>query len=974
MTAVKTDIGAQTRAENVTHSPTADIPFSNVWDAIKYVRDTLTAAIAQVASDASAALTAHLSDTADAHDASAISVVDAGTYFTGTDVEAALQEAGAAISALNDILSPLGAATDNVVPRWDATGTAFQTSGVTISDTDIMAGLAASVIGHTAQISSNAIGTLPTLQGHISGFGIGFGLFRWDASLTGATAEFCYSRNSTVGVHAIVQDGDSVANLVFKGSDGQFFRLAASIKAAVDGTPSLGIVPGRLVLATTNSSGTSVDRVVLDSAGALKPATNGGAALGTTSLGYSALHLAAGAHINWDNSAAVITQDGSNLVFGGHWVPLVDMTFDVGALDKRIRVGYFGDLLVSTSATLPNTGLHLLDTDASHDLIVKPGSNLSADRTLTVTTGDADRTLDISAGSVTISAFGASLLDDTTAADARSTLGAVGAALTPIVILATGQSNFAQTPSLSWTPPANAVIWNWDGVDGHVGTAFQALDGTKINPAWKFAAEVARNRPDAMVYLINVSFGGQAISHWKTGTGAPDVFDNIQDNVGPALTAIGVEKIDLLLWWQGESDASSPGTYKADFETVMGRFEAEDWFELGTRVVIFGIVSSAISSNAAHQPMNVLLQQVAAAKPDRRVFTYPAAFPIGYWDSGSSYLHMTADGYNLAGLQAYQNFEQSAHRGVLHGVVVDPETGNVVIGSGVGSDAKLTLTFNQAPAPATAVGAGSSLLHCVGGDGAANLAYLDSFGGITAYAMRRANGTLASRTALVADDLIGQVTTLGWNGSSYAGGCGRIRIVAVDNFDGSKSGAYLSIDTVTATTNASTERARFGADGSVAVPTIGTTASAANAFLDSGSTPANKLLRSTSSLAFKKDVEEIDLSYAHRMLNEAKPIWYRSKAAADNPAWSWWGYGAEDIADIDPRCVQWGYGQDDLEAVTVGDGQDTWVEYRPKAGAAMKPQGVMYDRVALMQIAALKSRVQGLEEKLSLALQSSDGN
>lgn len=52
--------------------------------------------------------------------------------------------------------------------------------------------------------------------------------------------------------------------------------------------------------------------------------------------------------------------------------------------------------------TLPNTGLHLLDTDASHDLIVKPGSNITADRTLTVTTGDADRTLSVS-GDATVS-------------------------------------------------------------------------------------------------------------------------------------------------------------------------------------------------------------------------------------------------------------------------------------------------------------------------------------------------------------------------------------------------------------------------------------------------------------------------------------------------------------------------------------------------------------------------------------------
>lgn len=60
-----------------------------------------------------------------------------------------------------------------------------------------------------------------------------------------------------------------------------------------------------------------------------------------------------------------------------------------------------GDTL-STGLTFPNAGLHLLDTNASHDLIIAPGSDLAADRTLTVTTGDANRTLTMS-GDATIS-------------------------------------------------------------------------------------------------------------------------------------------------------------------------------------------------------------------------------------------------------------------------------------------------------------------------------------------------------------------------------------------------------------------------------------------------------------------------------------------------------------------------------------------------------------------------------------------
>jgi hypothetical protein len=76
-----------------------------------------------------------------------------------------------------------------------------------------------------------------------------------------------------------------------------------------------------------------------------------------------------------------------------------------------------------TSIALNNTGLTVRDTDASHFLSIVPGSNLSANRTLTVTTGDAARTLDISASNVTVSTAGAALIDDANAAAQRTTLG-----------------------------------------------------------------------------------------------------------------------------------------------------------------------------------------------------------------------------------------------------------------------------------------------------------------------------------------------------------------------------------------------------------------------------------------------------------------------------------------------------------------------------------------------------------------------
>jgi hypothetical protein len=52
--------------------------------------------------------------------------------------------------------------------------------------------------------------------------------------------------------------------------------------------------------------------------------------------------------------------------------------------------------VIHASITVGNTGLHVEDTNATHDLIIKPESDLTADRTLSITTGDQDRAVVLS--------------------------------------------------------------------------------------------------------------------------------------------------------------------------------------------------------------------------------------------------------------------------------------------------------------------------------------------------------------------------------------------------------------------------------------------------------------------------------------------------------------------------------------------------------------------------------------------------
>lgn len=77
------------------------------------------------------------------------------------------------------------------------------------------------------------------------------------------------------------------------------------------------------------------------------------------------------------------------------------ITSSAGAQDlsanRTWTLSFPADVLIPTVLTVPNTGLHILDTNASHDLIIKPGSNITADRTLTITTGDTDMIVDLTA-------------------------------------------------------------------------------------------------------------------------------------------------------------------------------------------------------------------------------------------------------------------------------------------------------------------------------------------------------------------------------------------------------------------------------------------------------------------------------------------------------------------------------------------------------------------------------------------------
>lgn len=183
--------------------------------------------------------------------------------------------------------------------------------------------------------------------------------------------------------------------------------------------------------------------------------------LGAGSAGQVLTSGGAGADVSW--SAA-----GSGDVTAG--AVMTDNTIvrgdggSKGVQDSGVTIDDTDNVAGMATLTLPNTGLHLLDTNASHDLIIAPGSDLTADRTLTIITSDADRTLDLTAGSMAPTTAGLAMVEAASAAAQTALLDAVvgdsGSGGTKGLVPAPAAGDAAASKFLkadgTWTAPAGA--------------------------------------------------------------------------------------------------------------------------------------------------------------------------------------------------------------------------------------------------------------------------------------------------------------------------------------------------------------------------------------------------------------------------------------------------------------------------------------------------------------------------------------
>ena len=218
-------------------------------------------------------------------------------------------------------------------------------------------------------------------------------------------------------------------------------------------------------------------------------------------------------------------------------------------------------------------------------------------------------------------------------------------------------------------------------------------------------------------------------------------------------------------------------------------------------------------------------------------------------------------------------------------------------------------------------------------------------------AFARSRGTTTGSTTSVAgNDKLAVLSFQGADGSKFTEAA---RIEAhVDGTPGvSDMPGRLVFSTTADGASSPTEKVRIDNAGRFTIANLynNTSATGRTVLVQS----SGELVASTSSIKYKTDVETLQDSYADAVL-QVRPVWYKSLCTTDNPSWGWWGFIAEEVAEVDPRLVQWKTSEisHDENGVLVVTELDT-----------PEPEGVYYDRFVPHLLNLIKRQKEQIESQ-----------
>tara|TARA_R100000231_G_scaffold33212_2_gene29118 strand:+ start:14583 stop:17732 length:3150 start_codon:yes stop_codon:yes gene_type:complete len=106
------------------------------------------------------------------------------------------------------------------------------------------------LVGYSSNIQNQSLQVVTNNGGAL-------GLYKYGDNDDGSELTFFTSRNDAKNSHTLVEDGDYLGRLFFRGSDGSSYERGAEIAARVDGTPGTNDMPGRIEFHTTADGSTT---------------------------------------------------------------------------------------------------------------------------------------------------------------------------------------------------------------------------------------------------------------------------------------------------------------------------------------------------------------------------------------------------------------------------------------------------------------------------------------------------------------------------------------------------------------------------------------------------------------------------------------------------------------------------------------------------------------------------------------------
>lgn len=131
------------------------------------------------------------------------------------------------------------------------------------------------------------------------------------------------------------------------------------------------------------------------------------------------------------------------------------------------------------------------------------------------------------------------------------------------------------------------------------------------------------------------------------------------------------------------------------------------------------------------------------------------------------------------------------------GTTATPQLDRLGIGKAADSVIKLSVSSNTGSPTSAATGTVSQF---VGADGTSAMIAVDSFGNGAQIILRRADGTLASKTAVLSGGQIGFLGARPYDGNYLTSSAGALGITATENFSPSAHGSSVSLETTANTT------------------------------------------------------------------------------------------------------------------------------------------------------------------------------